>query len=130
MFSDKTFDHRTHKKTLIFFNCIAQSIKIVKTSPDPSYINLGDTLVLNVTYEYSGSGGVGVQWRNRNGKLLIERLRFGKYDIIDSRASIAGKATLVLNNTALYDNGTYKIRVDPQDIVDKTETFEVIIQGK
>ena len=84
-------------------------------------------LVLNVTYEYSGSGGVGLQWRSNSGKLLIERFRNGGADdIVDSRASIVGKATLVLTNTKLSDNGTYSIR----NSATKTETFEVIIQGR
>ena len=37
---------------------------------------------------------------------------------------------MVLTNTTLYDNGTYRIRVDPQDSNAKTETFEVIIRGR
>ena len=76
---------------------VVQSIKIAKRSRNAAFVNLGETLVLNVTYEYSGIGGVGVQWRNKNGKVLIERYRIGGADnIIDSRASFAGKATLVL----------------------------------
>ena len=92
---------------------------------------MGETLVLNVTYEYSGSGGVGLQWRSNSGKLLIERFRTGGADdTTDSRTSIAGKGTLVLTNTKLSDNGTYSIRVDPRNSAPKTETFEVIIQGR
>ena len=110
---------------------VVQSIKIAKRSRNAAFVNLGETLVLNVTYEYSGIGGVGVQWRNKNGKVLIERYRIGGADdVIDSRASFAGNATLVLTNTTLYDNGTYRIRVDPQDSDAKTETFEVIIRGR
>ena len=110
---------------------IAQTFKVVKRSDDPTYVTLGETLVLNVTYEYSGGGGVGLQWRNNSGKLLIERFRNGGADdIVDSRVSIVGKATLVLTNSKLSDNGTYSIQVDPRDGAAKTETFEVIIQGR
>ena len=110
---------------------IAQTFKVVKRSDDPTYVTLGETLVLNVTYEYSGGGGVGLQWKNNSGKLLIERFRNGGADdIADSRVSIAGKATLVLTNNKLSDNGTFSIRVDPRDSATKTETFEVIIQGR
>ena len=92
---------------------------------------MGETLVLNITYEYSGGGGVGLQWKNNSGKLLIERFRNGGADdIADSRVSIAGKATLVLTNSKLSDKGTYSIQVNPRDSVAKTETFEVIIQGR
>ena len=92
---------------------------------------MGETLVLNVTYEYSGSGGVGLKWSNMSGKLLIEKFRTGGADdIVDARASIVGKATLVLTNTTLSDNGTYSIQVDPRNSAAKTETFEVIIQGR
>ena len=114
-----------------FFIRIAQTFKVVKRSDDPTYVTLGETLVLNVTYEYSGGGGVGLQWRHSSGKLLIERFRNGGADdIVDSRVSIAGNATLVLTNSKLSDNGTYSIQVDPRNSAAKTETFEVIIQGR
>ena len=77
---------------------------------------MGETLVLNITYEYSGGGGVGLQWRNNSGKLLIERFRNGGADdIVDSRASIVGKATLVLINSKLSGKGTYSIQVNPRN---------------
>ena len=114
-----------------FFIHVAQTFKIVKISDDPTYVTLGEILVLNVTYEYSGGGGVGLQWRNNSGKLVIERFRKGGADdIFYSRASIVGKATLVLTDIKLSDKGTYSIRVDPRDSATKTETFEVIIQGR
>ena len=110
---------------------IAQTFKVVKSSDDPTYVTLGETLVLNVTYEYSGGGGVGLQWRSNSGKLLIERFRNGGADdIADPRASIVGKATLVITNSKLSDNGTYSILVNPRNSAAKTETFEVIIQGR
>ena len=113
-----------------FFIRIAQTFKVVKRSDDPTYVTLGETLVLNITYEYNGGGGVGLKWSYISGKLLIEKFRTGGADdIVDARASIVGKATLVLTNTKLSDNETYSIRVDPRDSATKTETFEVIIQG-
>ena len=94
-------------------------------------MTLGETLVLNITYEYNGGGGVGLQWRHSSGKLLIERFRNGGADdISDSRVSIAGNATLVLTKTKLSDNGTYSIQINPRNSATKTETFEVIIQSR
>ena len=112
-----------------FFIRIAETFKVVKSSDDPTYVTLGETLVLNVTYEYSGGGGVGLQWK-KSIQLLIERFRNGGVDdIADPRASIVGKATLVITNSKLSDNGTYSILVNPRNSAAKTERFEVIIQG-
>ena len=98
-----------------------------KISPDTTYVTLGDTLVLNVTYDFTGK--VGVAWRNSTGTLLYLRTSLGGEDNPDKRASLEGQATLILKNTALYDNGTYTVTITP---ISKpvSKTFDVIIQCK
>ena len=119
-----------------FFFCIniiikAQTLKAIKRSPDPSYVSLGDALILNVTYTYSGTDSrVGVAWRNSSGRLLYERGRLGGVDNLDSRASLLGQATLVLKNTELYDNGTYTVVLIAKHGVPVFQTFTVFINGK
>ena len=113
---------------------IVESQNVKKISPDPTYVTLGDTLVLKVTYDFTGK--VGVSWRNGSGSLLYERARLGGEDNPDKRASLEGQATLILKNTALYDNGRYKVTVltvlweNYGGSTSKSATFDVIIQGK
>ena len=113
---------------------IVESQNVKKISPDPTYVTLGETLVLKVTYDFTGK--VGVSWRNASGSLLYERSRLGGVDNPDKRASLEGQATLILKNTALYDNGRYKVTVltvlweNYGGSTSKSETFDVIIQGK
>ena len=111
----------------LFFHWEVESQNVKQISPDPTYVTLGDTLVLNVTYDFTGK--VGVQWRNSTGALLYERARLGGEDNPDKRASLEGQATLVLKNTALYDNGTYTVTVTATS-TSVSKTFDVIIQGK
>ena len=100
-----------------------------KISPDPTYVTLGDTLVLNVTYDFTGQ--VGVAWRNSSGKsFYIREISGGLLNPDDKRASLEGQATLILKNTALYDKGTYTVTVTTAATVPEAKTFVVIIQGK
>ena len=57
----------------------AQTLKAIKRSPDPSYVSLEDTLILNVTYTYNGTDSrVGVTWRRSSSITnLYERGRLG-----------------------------------------------------
>ena len=116
-----------HFLSLFLFYIIVESQNVKKISPDPTYVTLGDTLVLNVTYDFSGQ--VGVSWRNGSGAQLYLRTRLGGVLIPDKRASLEGQATLVLKNTALYDNGTYTVTVTATS-TSVSKTFDVIIQGK
>ena len=100
----------------------------MKISPDPAYVALGDTLVLNVTYDITGQ--VGVRWSNGSGKLLYLREISGSVFNPDKRASLEGQATLILKNTSLYDNGTYTVQVTSLTTTLQRKTFDVIIQGK
>ena len=89
-------------------------------------MTLGDTLVLNVTYDFTGK--VGVTWRNGStGALLYLRELSGGVINPDKRASLEGQATLILKNTALYDNGTYTVLVTTSSTA-VSKTFDVIIQ--
>ena len=93
-------------------------------------MSLGDTLILNVTYTYSGTDSrVGVTWRHSKTK-LYEKGRLGGVDIPESRASLLGQATLVLNNTELDDNGTYSVELIAKTGDDVFQTFTVFIKGK
>ena len=113
--------------SLFLFYVIVESQNVKKISPDPTYVTLGDTLVLNVTYNFTGR--VGVLWRNSSGTLLYLRFTLGGEDNPDKRASLEGQATLKLKNTALYDNGSYTVTVATTSITER-KTFDVIIQGK
>ena len=94
-------------------------------------MSLGDTLILNVTYTYSGADSrVGVAWRNSSSRLLYERGRLGGVDNPDSRASLLGQATLVLKNTELYDNGTYLAALTAKTGDPVLQTFTVFLKGK
>ena len=112
-------------QTFVFFHRIVESQNVNKISPDPTYVTLGDTLVLKVTYDFTGK--VGVLWRNDSGTLLYLRTSLEGEDNPDKRASLEGQATLILKNTALYDNGTYTVLVTTSSTA-VSKTFDVIIQ--
>ena len=112
---------------LFLFCIIVESQNVKKISPDPTYVNLGDTLMLNVTYDITGQ--VGVAWRNDSGALLYLRTGLGGVINLDKRVSLEEQATLILKNTALYDNGTYTVQVITTSTFE-IKTFDVIIQGK
>ena len=114
--------------SLFLFYVIVESQNAKKISPDPTYVTLGDTLVLNVTYDFTGQ--VGVTWRNSSGLLLYLRDVAGGVINPDKRASLGRQATLILKNTALYDNGTYTVQVTSLTTTLQRKTFDVIIQGK
>ena len=86
-----------------------------------TYVELGKTLTLNVTYQTTGK--VGVTWR-KDGKYLYSTV-FGP---THPRVSIKGQATLVLINTTLSNNGTYKNTVATA-ITQTYINLIVIIQG-
>ena len=112
---------------LFLFYIIVQSQNVRNISPDPTYVSLGDTLVLNVTYDFTGR--VSVVWRNGSGKILYIRGLLCGVGNPDKRASLEGQATLVLKHTALYDNGTYTVKVCTTS-TNVSKTFDVIIVGK
>ena len=113
---------------ITFLIPIVKRQNVVKRSPDPTYVTLADTLVLNVTYDFTGQ--VGVSWWNSSGKLLYLREISGSVLNPGTRASLEGQATLIVKNTALYDNGTYTVQVTSLTTTLQSKTFDVIIQGK
>ena len=94
---------------------------LVSRPPDVTYVELGKTLTLNVTYQTNSK--VVVTW-SKDGKNLYTTL-FGS---ADSRVSIKGQGTLVLVNTTLSDNGTYQNTVASLTS-SKDINLIVIIQG-
>ena len=100
---------------------IAQDLTLVSRPPDVTYVELGKTLTLNVTYQTNSK--VAVTW-SKDGQNLYTTL-FGS---TDPRVSIKGQATLVLINTTLSDNGTYKNTVATA-ITQTYINLIVIIQG-
>ena len=90
--------------------------------PDVTYVELGKTLTLNVTYQTTSA--VGVTW-SKDGKNLYTTI-FGSRD---PRVSIKGQATLVLINTTLSDNGTYDNTVTIAKTSKHINNLIVIIQG-
>ena len=86
-----------------------------------TYVKLGKTLTLNVTYQITGN--VAITWK-KDGKNVYTTV-FGS---AEPRVSIKGQGTLVLINTTELDNGTYEnivaTRTSSKDI-----NLIVIIQG-
>ena len=114
---------------LIYYK--AQTLKAIKRSPDRSYVSLGDTLILNVTYTYSGTDSrVGVVWRGSSNTILYEKSRLGGVDKPDSRASLLGQGTLVLNNTKVDDNGTYTVQLTASTGGPVFQSFTAFIKGE
>ena len=95
---------------------------LVSRPPDVTYVELGKTLTLNVTYQTNSK--VSIIW-SKGGKNLYTTA-FGSPT--DPRVSIKGQATLVLINTTSSDNGTYKNTVATAK-TSKYIDLIVIIQG-
>ena len=120
-----------HNLKSCLFIIKAQTLKALKRSPDPSYVSLGDTLILNVTYTYSGTDSrVGVVWRDSSNTILYEKSRFGGVYNPDSRASLLEQATLVLNNTKVDDNGTYTVQLTASTGCPVFQSFTAFIKGE
>ena len=100
---------------------IAQDLTLVSRPPDVTYVELGKTLTLNVTYQTNSK--VAVTWR-KDGTNLYTTL-FGS---TDPRVSIKGQATLVLINTTLSDDGTYDNTVTIAKTSKHVNNLIVIIQ--
>ena len=100
---------------------VAQDLTLVSRPPDVTYVKLGKTLTLNVTYQTTGK--VAVTW-SKDGKNSYTT-GFGS---ADPRVSIKGQGTLVLINTTLLDNGTYENTVTTFTS-SKDINLIVIIQG-
>ena len=113
----------------IFYHIpLGQGLNVLFQSPSITNVTLGDTLILNVSYENIGGGNVIVDWRNSSGSIV--RLANGVVNRRDPRATIEMGSNLVIRNTALYDNGTFRFRASPQIGTELLLTFTVIIEGR
>ena len=101
---------------------------LVVNADNTTYVPAGSTLELNVSYTYTGTKTVIVQW-NFKGTGIVGKAGNDPPQGTNSRATIRGKASLVLYNTILSDNGTYSIRVQPLGDAQKESSFQVIIEG-
>ena len=97
-------------------------------SGDEKYVQLGNTLELDVSYTYGGSDPILVQWKFNNTS-IAGKIGSGTTTSSNPRATIRGKATLVLRNTSLSDSGTYSVEVSILGGAKKDKSFQVIIQG-
>ena len=86
---------------------------------------------MDVTYNYTGTIGVDVDWV-KHGQTLIRKLRDGLIIRFgNKRAFVKGEASLLLTNIELTDNGTYTVAVEAPDVQDKkSRDLVVIVQSK
>ena len=107
---------------------LAQDLTLVRISDGITYVPVGRTLQLNVSYTYTGLLPVIVDWFF-NGSLIVSKTGNNSPVGTNSRTTIRGKASLVVFNTTLRDNGTYSLRVGLHGGVAKMSSFQVIVEG-
>ena len=115
----------------VFFFLTAQTLTIKSVPSGATYVKLGENLTLDVTYNYTGTIGVNVDWV-KHGQTLIRKLRDGLIIRFgNKRAFVKGEASLLLTNVELTDNGTYTVTVKGADVKgEKSRDLIVIVQGK
>ena len=106
-----------------------KTLTVLYKSPKRTYVTLGNTLILNVSYGNNGGGPVGVEWRNNRG-VIAEISRSNMSISYDPRVSTEMNSNLVLKSTELRDNGTYTFTANPLNGEKLSLDFTVIIQGK
>ena len=89
-------------------------------------MGLGENLTLDVTYDYTGIKGVRVDW-SKGHIVLVRKFANGENTSKNNGYFLKGEASLVLTNIELNDNGTLKISLSAQDILEEQETRSVII---
>ena len=107
---------------------LAQTVTLNIKSSDVTYVQLGNTLKLDVSYTYTGRKTVIVDWLF-NDASIVGKIGDVTQKGSDPRATIRGQATFVLQNTTLSDNGTYSLEVVLIGGVKQEKRFQVIIQG-
>ena len=92
-------------------------------------MKLGDNLTLDVTYNYTGSDRVKVDW-SKGGHVLVRKFAKGGNKSTNDRYFLKGKASLVLTNIEPNDNGTFKISLSAKDVfkVQKQEVSSLLFQ--
>ena len=115
---------------IISFLLTAQTLTIKSTPSDPTYVKLGENLTLDVTYTYTGSKGVNVEWAKN--VALVRKFDDGSTFSFDKRASVKGEASFVLTNIELNDNGTFTVTLTAKDVSSASISKNVIVfvQGK
>ena len=85
------------------------------TTTSPVYITVGNDLILNADYGYDGTQRVAVVWTKDNS--LLVRISADTNAVIqrNGRATIMGKASLVLKNVTVKDNGMFVVRLLADD---------------
>ena len=104
------------------FFLTAQTLTITSIPSGATYVKLGESLTLDVTYNYTGDEGVRVEWSKLGENVLVRKLADGRIKRFDKRAFVKGEASLVLRNTELNDNGTYRIILLADDVSSPTGT--------
>ena len=107
---------------------LAQTVTLNIKSSDVTYVQLGNTLKLDVSYTYTGKKTIIVDWLF-NDTSIVGKVGDDIQKGSDPRATIQGQATFVLQNTTLSDNGTYTVEVFFIGGVKQQKRFQVIIQG-
>ena len=107
---------------------LAQTVTLDIKSSNVTYVQLGNTLKLDVSYTYTGRKTVIVDWLF-NDASIVGKIGDVTQKGSDPRATIRGQATFVLQNTTLSDNGTYTVEVFFIGGVKQQKRFQVIIQG-
>ena len=85
---------------------------------------------MDVTYTYTGSKGVNVEWSKHN-SALVRKFDDGFMLSFDKRASVKGEASFVLTNIELNDNGTFTVALTAKDVSSASISRNVIafVQG-
>ena len=104
----------------------AQTLTIKSTPSGPTYVKLGDNLTLVVTYNYTGSKGVNVEW-SKNNVALVRKFDDGSMVSFDKRASVKGEASFVLTNIERNDNGTFTVTLTADDVSGASISRNVIV---
>ena len=108
------------------FFLTAQTLTIKSTPSGPTYVKLGENLTLDVTYTYTGSKGVNVEW-SKNNSALVRKFDDGTMTSFDKRASVKGEASFVLTNIELNDNGTFTVALAAKDVSSASILRNVIV---
>ena len=70
---------------------------------------------MDVTYTYTGSKGVNVEW-SKNNVALPRKFDDGSMVSFDKRASVKGEASFVLTNIERNDNGRFTVTLTADDV--------------
>ena len=81
---------------------------------------------MDVTYTYTGSKGVNVEW-SKNNVALPRKFDDGSMVSFDKRASVKGEASFVLTNIERNDNGRFTVTLTADDVSSASISRNVIV---